>query len=144
MYNELNEYINYYSDDSASTSCYWEELGYEYANNILTKFDDSDWNNLLDDLNNKSTVWKKRLVYAMHNSSSDMKLKVAQKLLNTDDIDLFELIIVRIMDCDLSKISNKSDFINKIKQFSSSQSLITQNIFLSFLKKLKEGEQKTK
>lgn len=144
MYKELDEYIKYYENDETSINCYWEELGYEYAAKTLSKFTRDDWDKLFSELDHKSDVWKKRLIYSMYETSNDMKIKVITKIVNTNDISLFELLLVRVMNCDLSEINNSKDFVNKIKQFSNTQSKMTQNIFLSFLKKLKADGQSSK
>lgn len=144
MYNELDNYIKFYEDDNTSTNCYWEETGHEEASQMMDRFTDNEWNDLFSNLSSKSNIWKKRLVYAMYNCPDDIKIKTALKLINTNDIELFELLLVRIMNCDFSELNNKNDFINKIKQFNNTQSRITQNIFLSFLKKINENVENSK
>lgn len=84
MYKELDDYLSLeWSVD------HWYDEGCLIAGDILSRFSDNDWNELVDELFNQSVEWQIRLAYCLDQANSKYVIKCLLLLTTIDDDELF-------------------------------------------------------
>ncbi|MBK5144469.1 hypothetical protein I2494_12190 [Budviciaceae bacterium BWR-B9] len=98
MYNEFNLCISDFSHDVSSED-YWYDCGILEATELLNKFDENDWEVLIEQLKHKSILWQKRLVECLGDLHSSYELKVILELINTEDKDILVTCYLLLVTC---------------------------------------------
>ena len=137
MLKELDDYIKYYEEDTALMNEYWQGDGIEDATEILNNFTENDWQELINTLPSKSDVWKKRLTYCLYDKSNPNHLQALASLANTDNLDLFEIVLSFINRYDLEELTPEiiKRIQDKIVAFLPNSTEISNKLFNMFLKK---------
>lgn len=141
MFDEFDKYISAFAMEDYSVD-YWYDEGAGIAENMLDKFDNNDWKTLLRSMPERTVEWKKRLAYCMNNGSDLNQLTVLLKLADTDNDELFEIVVdsLRVFtgeEC-LNLIQNDSQIIYKIKELYPKVGDVTKRVFEAFLNKMIE------
>lgn len=92
MYNKLDNYLMEFSGENSSDD-YWFDIGSQYASKLLNEFKNEDWEEMKDHLDEKNTVWKKRLVYCLGNDNNDQEIDIVMGLIDINDEELFVMCI---------------------------------------------------
>jgi len=92
MYDKLDTYLTECSSELASDD-YWYDLGFEYATEMLENFKEEDWERLENQLDKKTLMWKKRLIYCLGDNETSKELDIIINLTNTEDEELFVMCI---------------------------------------------------
>ncbi len=89
MYNEFDEYLQgFFTDD------YWYDDAHDFAEEMLEKFNISDWEKLMSDLLMKSVDWQKKYVYCIDNGvNCKYAIQSIFLLLNIEDKELLEMCV---------------------------------------------------
>ncbi|MFV0548467.1 MAG: hypothetical protein ACK5M5_07095 [Limnobaculum xujianqingii] len=132
MYNEFNLCISDFSHEISSED-YWYDCGILEAAELLNKFDENDWEMLIEQLKHKSILWQKRLVECLGDLHSPYELNVILELINTEDEDLFVTCIDSLRCLDLSKLNQDTK-----KQLLTSADLLIEKAMLPVKKVLEE------
>lgn len=133
MYKKFDLCISEFSIDNEPGD-YWYDCGLIESAEILDKFTDSDWQQLLTTLADKSIFWKTRLVECLGDLRNSYELEVILELINTDDNDLFVSCIDSLRTIDISSLSeNQLDKINnKIRYLILNASLPVKSVLDKF------------
>ena len=140
MVEQFDNYIKQYEYDDESTNNNWFDYAFEYGTQLLNEFSQDDWDELKKELPSKSIIWQRRFVYCMVNSIGDNQLDILLSLTDTNDIYLFEIIIGILGSYDIEKIYNLDSVIRRIQYFYLKADIITEKVFLVFLKNVREYE----
>ena len=132
MYEELDDYIQEYEFDSVNVDNYWDEVAYKEACETLLQFKDDDWKQLFDNLDNKSNVWKQRIVSSVSSTLDDNQLKLLLILSNTEDVKLFFYVIEALRFFDKEKIINYDELCAKIDRLWPELSIYGESILEEF------------
>lgn len=92
MFDEFDKYILAFASEDFSAD-YWYDEGADIAEKMLSEFGEDDWKTLFETVSARNTEWKKRLAYCMHDESDLYQLKVLLNLAETDDDELFEIVV---------------------------------------------------
>lgn len=92
MFDEFDKYILEFAVENFAVD-YWYDEGADIAEKILYTFKDDDWKVLLQTIPERTIEWRKRLAYCMHDKNNLNQLKVLLKLVETDDRELFEIVV---------------------------------------------------
>lgn len=135
MYKEFDDYLSgYFHDD------YWYNEGFVIAREIIEKFQKSDWELLLKEIDNKELDWKKRLAYCIDNRDNPYELKILLRLFESDDDELLKLTIdsLRLFDNETSKalILKNTLLRKKLNYLMNNSSDITKIMLKDYLKKM--------
>lgn len=146
MYKEFDKCVERYNNDFITTACLWEEEGFINAFKLLEEFTNQDWNELINNLPSKSNVWKKRLAYCMIFIDEEPKKKILLSMIDTEDIKLFETILLAFVEGNVRVDEYLEKIVNRIKYFTPKSGKIVKDTFKMFLEKQKDmiqGERKT-
>ena len=99
---------------------------------MLCEFEENDWKMLLEVVSERTVEWQKRLAYCMHDKSDLNQLRVLLNLVETDDSELFEIVVDSLRDFtseeSLNLIQTDLRIISKIEE------LMPKRVFEEFLK----------
>ena len=107
---------------------------------MLYEFDDDDWKILLETLHERTIEWQKRLAYCMHDGSDLKQLRVLLRLVDTDDSELFEIVVDSLRgftsEESLNLIQNDSQIVSKIKELLPKVGDATKKVFQEFFRNI--------
>lgn len=115
MYNKFDVCIYDFSHESEPGD-YWYDCTILEATEILKKFNNNDWDLLLNQLKLKPIFWQKRLVECLGDLHNSHELEVLLDIINTNNEDLFISCVDSLRLLDLSNIDNskKEQLLSKI------------------------------
>lgn len=133
MYEKLANYIMEFEAEDFGGD-YWYDEGILIAEDMLQKFENSDWESLLQELPQKSVGWKCRLAYCLHDPESMKQLEVLLMLLETDDETLFEISLdsLRSFKDNQKVIQKRDEIVKKINVLLPKAGTVTKKIFFDF------------
>ena len=137
MFEEFDEYVFEFAGEDFAVD-YWYDEGFDIAENMLCEFQESDWEMLLGALSERTVEWQKRAAYCMNDPSNPNQLKVLLILAETDDPELFEIVVDSLRaftseEC-LNLIQADSQIITKIEKLMPKAGNVTKRIFEEFLR----------
>lgn len=92
MFSEFDKYILEFAMEDFAVD-YWYDEGVDIAEDMICKFNDEDWKELLRAIPVRTVEWKKRLAYCMHDGNDLNQLGVLLNLIETEDSELFEIVV---------------------------------------------------
>lgn len=105
---------------------------------MLFEFEEDDWKVLLEVVSERTVEWQKHLAYCMHDKSDLNQLKVLLKLVETDDSELFEIVVDSLRgytsEESLNLIQTDSGIVSKIEELMPKVGDVTKRVFEEFLK----------
>lgn len=116
MFDEFDKYILEFAAEGFAVD-YWYDEGVNIAENMIYEFEDSDWKNLLEAVPKRTIEWQKRLAYCMHDGNDLNQLNILLDLVETNDNELFEIVIDSLRGFTSEKNLNliQSDFADSFK-----------------------------
>lgn len=137
MFDEFDKYIFEFAVKDFAVD-YWYDEGVDIAENMLCKFEENDWKVLLEVVSERTVEWQKHLAYCMHDKSDLNQLKVLLKLVETDDSELFEIVVDSLRgftsEESLNLIQTDSRIVSKIEELMPKVGDVTKRVFEEFLK----------
>lgn len=141
MYEDFNYNLEEFEDDSTASQSAWSDYGCEATEEILIDFTEEDWNQLWNELPEKSNIWKKRLSDCLTDTNNPNCLKTLLTLSTTEDMGLFTNVIMILTMFDLENIPAKDLLVEKVEKMMEREDNDRRNVFLNFLKKNKKIEE---
>ena len=136
MYEMLNYNIRGCEVDSNPSLREWIDIVMEDTCDCLNNFTEEDWKKLLEELPNKSTIWKKRFNDCLYDFESPYKIPALLIMANTDDEKLFIDVIKNLANCDLNNIENIDALNAKVEMMMAKASTDSnRSVLENFLKK---------
>ena len=137
MFDEFDKYIFEFTVENFAVD-YWYDEGVDIAENMLCEFRENDWKILLEAVSERTIEWQKRVAYCMHDKSNLNQLKVLLNLAETDDTELFEIVVDSLRDFtseeSLNLIQADSRIVSKIEELMPKVGDATKRVFKEFLK----------
>lgn len=130
MFNELDEFISY-----NTTTDYWYDEGFCYAQEFLEDFSVDDWKKLSDIILSKDLEYQKKIVYCFDGTDEFHELKIIEKLLSVDNDELFIMCVDSISGFSADILKNKR-LIDKIKAKSDVPDRLSGIVIEEFLKEI--------
>ncbi|MGN0495041.1 MAG: hypothetical protein ACI4GW_02320 [Lachnospiraceae bacterium] len=138
MFDEFDKYILEFAVEDFAVD-YWYDEGVDIAEKMLHEFSDNDWKTLLEIIPKRTVEWQKLLAYCMHDGNDLNQLAVLLKLVGTEDVELFEIVVDSLRGFtskeSLNLIQNNSQIVSKIKELLPKAGETTKRVFEEFLKK---------
>lgn len=136
MFNEFDKYISEFAEENFAVN-YWYDEGVDMAEKMLCEFKEDDWKILLEKVSERTIEWQKRLAYCMHDKNNLNQLKVLLNLIETDDSELFEIVVDSLRSFtskeSLNLIQVDSRIISKIEELMCKAGDATRRVFEEFL-----------
>jgi hypothetical protein len=136
MYIVFDKYLSgYFTED------YWYDDGVMIAEEMLQKFDDGDWELLINSIESKSIEWQTRYAYCIDvGINHEYALKSLMMLTETDNEELF-VTVVDSLRCivktgDLSTTLSNDALIVRIDKLMSKCGIATKSILEDFKSKV--------
>lgn len=136
MYLEFDKYLSgYFTED------YWYDDGVMIAEEMLQKFEDGDWELLINEIKSKSIEWQTRYAYCIDvGINHEYALKSLMMLTETDDEELF-VTVIDSLRCivkigDLSTTLSDDALIVRIDKLMSKCGVATKSILEDFKSKV--------
>lgn len=137
MFDEFDKYILEFTMEDFAVD-YWYDEGVDIAENMICEFEDNDWKTLLEAVSKRTVEWQKRLAYCMHDGNNLNQLKVLLELVDTDDSELFEIVVDSLRgftnEENLNLIQGDLRIVSKIKELMPKAGDATKKVFEEFLK----------
>lgn len=137
MFDEFDKYIFEFAVENFAVD-YWYDEGIDIAENMLCEFEENDWKILLEAASERTIEWQKRVAYCMHDKSNLNQLKVLLNLAETDDTELFEIVVDSLRgftsEESLNMIQANSRIVSKIEELMPKVGDATKRVFEEFLK----------
>lgn len=134
MYNELDKFL---LEDVTIDS--WYDDGFSIAQEMLSQFSASDWEELSRNVLNKPLEWQKKLVYCLDNEIIPEELNIIAKLITVDDDELFGMCVdaLRAFDNEIGHkyIASNPSIVSDIKERIENAGIATKKILENFLRK---------
>ncbi len=138
MYNKLDAYLMEFSDENSSDD-YWYDVGFEYACQLLDEFKEEDWSKLIQQVDEKNTIWKKRLVYCFGDNKRDEEINIILKLIDTKNEELFVMCIDALREMITGDNKNKiasNQVVERVVQLIPESGLATKKILERFIQQI--------
>lgn len=139
MFDEFDKYILEFAGEDFAVD-YWYDEGAGIAENMLYEFDDDDWKILLETVHERTIEWQKRLAYCMHDGSDLNQLRVLLRLVDTDDSELFEIVVDSLRgftsEESINLIQNDTQIVSKIKELLPKVGDATKMVFQEFFRNI--------
>lgn len=136
MFEKLDKYLLAFDTEEYAVD-YWYDEGVIIAENMLQEFCTNDWKSLVQIIPKRTTEWKKHLAYCMHDGNDMNQLMVLLTLINTEDIELLEIVVDSLRgfssEESLSLIQNNIQVLSKIKELMPKVGVVTKRVFEEFL-----------
>lgn len=135
MYNEFDKYLsgNFHDD-------YWYDEGVTIAQELLESFSEEDWEFLVNEFEDKTLGWRKRLAYCMDDKHNLHQLTILLTLLQDNDDELLELTIdsLRTFDTRQNKELIKTSPVlrDTLVKLMNTPSIPTKRMINDFIKKM--------
>ena len=137
MFDEFDKYIFEFAVEDFAVD-YWYDEGVDIAENMLCEFKENDWKTLLEAVSERTIEWQKRVAYCMHDKSNLNQLKVLLSLVETDDAELFEIVVDSLREFtseeSLNLIQADSRIVSRIEVLLPKVGCVTKRVFEEFLK----------
>lgn len=137
MFDKFDSYILEFIKDDFSVD-YWYDEGASIAENMLSEFKTNDWELLFKAVPERTIEWKKRLAYCLHDGDDINQLKILLELIETEDSELFELVVDSLRSFkkngNLNWIQTNSQIISRIDELTPKAGVVTNRVFEDFLK----------
>ena len=134
MYNEFDSLL-----EEETTIDSWYDDGFLIAQDILKQFSEKDWKLLINNVSNKDIEWQMKLAYCIDNQIIVEELQVIEKLMSSNDIELWKMCIdaLRVFDNELGYeyVRKHPDIITEIKKRNEQLGAVEQRIFNDFIEK---------
>jgi hypothetical protein len=134
MYNELDKFL---LEDVTIDS--WYDDGFSIAQEMLSQFSASDWEELSRQVLTKPLEWQKKLIYCLDNEIIAEELNIIAKLITVDDLELFDMCIdaLRAFDNEIGHkyVASNPSIIKDIKERIEESGTSTKRILEDFLRK---------
>lgn len=138
MFDEFDKYIFEFTVEDFAVD-YWYDEGVDIAEKMLCAFTEDDWKILLETVHERTLEWQKYLAYCMHDKNDLNQLKVLLLLVETDDSELFEIVVDSLSSFtseeSLNLIQADSRIVTKIEELMPKVGDATKRVFEEFLKK---------
>lgn len=137
MYDKLDTYLTEFSKEDSSDD-YWYDVGVIYASQLISDFNDDDWYKLIEHIDEKDDMWKKRLVYCLGDGERTADVDVILKLMDTEDDELFVMCIDALKE--MITENNKDKIlscknINKALELIPKSGIATKNVLEKFVQR---------
>lgn len=134
MFEKLDKYIKEFAIEDFEVD-YWYDEGVSIAEDMLQKFENNDWESLLQVLPKRTIGWKRRLAYCLHDSGDLRQLETLLVLIDTDDTELFEISVDSLRSFKDNQVimKNKNQIIKKIETLMPKVGVATKKVFQEFL-----------
>lgn len=138
MYKEFDLCITDFSNDNEPGD-YWYDCAVIESAEILSKFNESDWTCLFNELTHKSIFWKTRLVECLGDLKNNHEINIILSLIDTDNYDLFISCVDSLRSIDICGLSEDDlgKINDKIYHLEKNASLPVKSILESFSRKFK-------
>lgn len=140
MFDEFDKYISAFAVEDFAVD-YWYDEGVDIAEKMLCQFTENDWKTLLEAVSERTIEWQKHLAYCMHDKSDLNQLKVLLKLVETDDSELFEIVVdsLRGFTGEESRDLIQADkrIVSKIEELMPKVGVVTKKVFEEFIRMVK-------
>lgn len=137
MFDEFDKYISEFAVEDFAVD-YWYDEGVDIAEKMICEFEDNDWKTLLETVPKRTREWQKRLAYCMHDGNNLNQLKVLLDLVETDDSELFEIVVDSLRgftsEDNLNLIQGDLRIVSKIEELMPKVGDVTKKVFKEFLK----------
>lgn len=137
MFDEFDKYISEFAAEDFAID-YWYDEGVDIAENMLREFAENDWKALLEAVSERTVEWQKCLAYCMHDKSDLNQLKVLLNLIDTDDSELFEMVVDSLRgftgEENLNSIQTDLRIVSKIEELMPKAGDVAKRVFEEFLK----------
>lgn len=135
MFEELDRYIKEFETEDFAVD-YWYDEGFIIAEDMIEKFEESDWDALFIELPNRTIGWKRRLAYCLNDFDNLRQLELLLILADSDDDELFEISVdaLRVFKNKQIMIQKSSQIKQKIEMLMPKAGIVTRKIFQEFLK----------
>ena len=125
MFEELDEFLQDFATDKISSD-YWYNSACEDAMEMVEQFNEEDWMELFSHINERSDLWKERLVWCLDNENDPHQIKLLAELIHTDNDKLFLSVAdtmrsfdVRFLNGDEQVLKRIDDLIPKVDNMES-------------------------
>lgn len=92
MFQKLDDFLKSFAGEADYTD-YWYDEGFSIAQDMLNKFEDTDWEQLMENLSDRNTKWKQKLAYCLDDEKKSYQLKILLQFLESEDKELIELTV---------------------------------------------------
>jgi len=107
MYKKFDEYLSgFFTDD------YWYDEGVYFAQGLLEKFNDDDWNELVNSILSKSIEWQSRYVYCIDEGIDNENVVKSLIMLSEVESDDLFINVIDSLRCIMSSENMKFVEIN--------------------------------
>ena len=146
MFKELDLFLEDYATDDSGILNYWFDSAYEDAVAMLEQFSDEDWKELFKEINNRSDLWKERLIYCFEDKNNQYQIRLLEEMLNTENDALFIKVIDALrVDFDMEMLKyNKEILVKRINELIPKVGSFNSNMLLEFLNKIETDPRKVK
>lgn len=139
MFKEFDEYISEFLDEDFSSD-FWYDVAAIKASEMMGKFNQSDWDVLFQELNNKSLERKKKLAYCIENSESGNELKALLIMIDTTDDELSQMCVdsmkIFVIEQNKELFLKNEALVKHINRLMISSNDITKKVYQDFISKL--------
>jgi hypothetical protein len=99
---------------------YWSDEIIDEAISIMNKFDDKDWELILDNWSNKDTVWKERCAATLSATQPEKSLSILLSMLNSESGEVLEAVVDSLYSLaqDNIQINLSSEQLTKLRKLS--------------------------
>lgn len=134
MFEELDRYLKEFATEDFAVD-YWYDEGASIVEDMLQKFQNNDWQVLMEALPKRTIGWKRRLAYCLNDSSDLNQLETLFILVNTDDTELFEISVDSLRSFKENQImmKNNNQIIKRIDTLMPQAGAVAKKIFEEFL-----------
>ncbi len=140
MYKRFVEFMKDFLDEDSSPD-FWYDIACEDARELLSMFSESDWFEMINELDFQPLEFKKKLAYCLDDNESIHQLKILLLIASTQDKELFEMCIDSLrnfVDNNRDLILQNKSLISNIKQTLPDVGVATKKVYENFLSKLEQ------
>lgn len=105
---------------------------------MLCEFKEDDWKTLLEAVSERTIEWQKHLAYCLNDKSDLNQLKVLLSLVDTDDNELFEIVVDSLRNFtseeSLNLIQAESRIVSRIEELMPKVGNVTKKVFEEFIR----------
>ncbi len=134
MYNKLDKFL---LEDVTINSWYYD--GFSIAQEMLSQFSASDWEELSKQVLTKPLEWQKKLIYCLDNEIIDEELNIIVTLITVDDLEVFDMCVdaLRAFDNEIGHkyVASNPSILKEIKKRSQNAGIATKKVLEEFLSK---------
>lgn len=137
MFDEFDKYILAFAVEDFPVD-YWYDEGIDFAEKMLCEFKEDDWKTLLEAVSERTIEWQKHLAYCLNDKSDLNQLKVLLSLVDTDDNELFEIVVDSLRNFtseeSLNLIQAESRIVSRIEELMPKVGNVTKKVFEEFIR----------